>query len=272
MRLDKSQVNPLIKLVGPTGGSSALGSNFKRDIFVMAGYTDYAYVCVGGAGGRSGRSTGNSSSIGYEMGGGGGGSLFGKGKLLTLPAGFTIIAGQSGSPGADKGNGVPGGQGAYGGSSMFMDEWAYGGGGGQGSIVHIMGGGASWSLGTGGEGGGNSLDYGTGGEGGGWQTYQEAGAAKAGTGVLVDGVGGSVGGGGGQGRLKISGDNEYSAGDGYEGALGVVDMQTGKEPDDGNQGGHGGGVNIKPILGVNEFWGSHQPGSNPQGLVCIKMT
>lgn len=270
MRLQKNQVVASSKFTTPGAGV------WRRDVAIMAGYRLFELMCVGGAGGKSGNSTGNTDNIAYGAGGGGGGGLHVFGELVDLPAGqIAYTVGDKGANGGNTGNNVTAGAGGAGGASTFGPYTANGGGGAVGGKARVNTDGTTNSIvsSTGGAGGGNSLGVGTGGVGGSAADTPSGAAVVATKGTWVydgvDGNGGGKGGGGGQGEVKVwfGTDAVEQAGMSGSDSLDTSYVAPGIAPAS-NQGGYGGGVNVRPGTGgAVEYYGSGN-----SGAVIINLT
>lgn len=267
MRLDRSQVPSLIRY-NPVGTVIPLPQqHFRKALYLQAGYTNFDVMCVGGAGGFSGRCVSHVDYITYESGGGGGGSIRYAGLLSELPDDVIIRVALAGSDGADAGDNDYGENGWEGGRTEFWHMVAEGGWGGWGGTIDRMSGGTSWSDAEGGDGGGAWSDFNE------YPTPGTGGPNNGGAGnveVAVTTVTG--GGGGGQARTKINKVTQHTAGDGGAGASTDPNYTCPGQDTTSSMGGAGGGVNLKPITGVDEFVGSRAPGCNPNGVVIIKLS
>lgn len=285
MRLDKTQVPSIVKFDTP-----GWAGYFVKDLHVMAGYTTYEAMLVGGRGGRSGDAWGQTSGErAYSSGGGGAGSLQLAGKLSEMVSGNTLInVGAKGADGLDSGsNEAPAGHGVAGGySRILINGVFYVAEGGLGAI------GADWDItasrdfvtrAEGGNGGGNSAGLGTGGVGGKAVMTDPQGdvpEVPATNGTWVAGgaapvVGGGRGGGGAYGRVKtVSKPNAGGAGTGAWGNNGAPYNYSGKGQSAGtNDGGHGGGAKIygyepdTPLEFITQYGGG---GTFDGGVVVLK--
>lgn len=260
MRPSKTQFPSVLKFTAP--GNFA----FKRDLYIMAGYQTYDVMCVGGAGGRAGKSQNGNSNVAFGCAGGGGGSIRGGGTLQSLADVVNGQVGAAGSDGADKGNNVVGGSGLGGGASFFNLFNAGGGNPGTGGKINTSNG--THDQGVGGDGGSNNGPYGVKGLGGGDTRGSSNSQATDGTWVTSGGCGG----GGGPAQVKLDGVIRYNAYPGGDGSLGNVDVEHAGEAPINQHGGKAGGASIKPITGVSEFYGSFAVGANEQGVVAIKLS
>lgn len=271
MRLDKTQLGSPIK-------KYTASSTFKRDLYIMAGYTTYDVMCVGGSGGQCGTKTGAGQTM-YPAGGGGGGSIMARGPLSDLPSSVTVTVGAKGAD-SSSGNGSDGGTSRIG---TGVEAWSIEGYGGHGADVASYFSGPElqkgWTPAIGGSGGSNSESYGDVGDGGhcaGWSqnsfgVMNTYGATVATAGLadpVVNGNGGGGGGGGGRGRFEDAGGNgtDSTAASGANGSNGEGFGHTGQAAA-GSVGGCGGGANLVLVTGVNEYYGSDGP-----GVVAIKVS
>lgn len=266
MRLQKNQVASLYQY--KTAGSFAF---FERSLAIMAGYKTFDAIVVGAAGGW-GVSTHTRACGG---GPGGGGTIRLQGSLLSIPENTPVVVGAVGADGF--GPNYADSTGMTGGTSSLSTFEAYGGvGGGYGRWAPTS---FSYS-GDGGNGGGNSAGLGSAGVGGSGAgedflggghshnaTSSTAGAYAAGGSGLV--VAGGKGGGGGCG--KFDGDVvDTSARVGSTGNNTVLADTGGAAVSD--KGGAGGGANLNPVTGVDEYYGTKIAGKHGQGAVVIKLS
>lgn len=256
--------------------------SFEKGPYVVAGYTTFDVICIGGGGGKGGGTEGpdtnNSSIYLVSYGGEGGGGAFHRvrGLLSVLPDIVPVQVGGAGANGLD-GDLGENTDGSEGGPSQFGDLAAASGGRGglrvfTRSIVDPPGS-------DGGEGGvGGTIFTGGGAEGG---LAGQLGPFVAGTpgvdGTLISGVGG--GGGGGAGGVgKMGGVTQLPATTGGRGAYDPSDPSVygpagaiGNDPISGAQGivpGKASGARITPFDGSNRVYGQ----SGMPGFVAIRLT
>lgn len=268
MRLDKSQITPI------TWRWQTLGAGtWKKDLYVMAGYTDFDVMVVGGAGGPTGRV--QTTDDYFFISSGGGGAMYRKsGKLKDLPSVCNYFVGAAGTKGADKlplGTAGYCGYGTDGQASWFgydqYSNWARGEGGGRGERGYVSQSTMSWGQGGFGGGYGNA----SGGEG--------AGSGVAGTdGGLVVGSDYvySTGGGGSTGLVKSDGVTLEAARAGKAGAVGAGNIYRapGEAIQSTNFSGGGGGANIAPFTGgAAEYFGTGWNNTvSKHGIVLLRVS
>jgi hypothetical protein len=274
MRPQKTQLQSLYKFTAPGTGTFS-----KRNIAIMLGYKNFDVLVVGGAGGRSGISSGfaydgNSISMGSN-GGGGGGSKRVTDALANMPTSVNYTVGALGTPGTNVGVTVsptskPECKGGDGGDSSFGTIAVAGGGKGGNPVACWSNGGISAT--TGGGVGGTSTGSPAGGAGG---ITDDPPYTPSSAGVWNDSVKAGSGGGGGSGRDRWNGATTYgptpaSAGS-SSGAAGAYSAPAEASPI-GDSGGGGGGCNLAPLTGTNQYAGSGWNNGLGNGAVVLKLS
>lgn len=263
MRMQKHQVDPVKKI-------TATGS-FDRSLYCMAGYLNYEVMCVGAAGGKSGNASGNTEpqSIVYGNGGGGGGVAVGSGALKDLSKTTPCTIGVAGSDGANANYNVSAGSGGKGGDTTFESLIAEGGDGATGGKIGTT----TFNSGKGGDGGSNSNGVGSGGVGGSSGYYSGIGLTVLnGDSLPTDGTAvasGGVGGGGGRGRMVKNGTTIRECSDGADGSVSYY-QAPGASVSGDLKGATGGGANIEPLTGTEEYYGGGA--GNQNGIVVLLMS
>jgi len=277
MRLDKSQIPDTVKITAT--------SKINLAPYAMAGYVHADVMLVGALGGRAGYSQKSGAGTVYGAGGGGGGAVRRKLRIGEVVArAFSggpaqCIIGTAGTKGADRVG--TGDDGTNGGNTQFDTLVAYGGEGasaGGWSLSHPIpsnggdGGSNKWTnpdnpseivvLGEPGIGGLPSTT-------GMWEDrFYEGGEGDG---------GGGGGGGGGTGGILQSGDLTGDPDPGKpgnsltSGGSGATYGPGGAVS--GRFGGFGGGANIKPIIGTDEYYGGISISADnkfSQGVIAIK--
>jgi hypothetical protein len=263
MRMQTTQVNPKQKITAST--------TFDRALYCMAGYVNFQVLCVGAAGGKAGIAWGNDDSVVGGSGGGGGGYILGSGKLADLDQVTSCTVGVAGSDGAVGVYNTSAGSGTDGGDTTFDTFVAYGGHGASGGKVSSTGGRTGSS---GGDGGSNSGAYGSAGLGGfsGSYAMSPLPAHYVDGYDPTDGAGtsnGGRGGGGGGGKFQDGTTLKHSASDGAYGAQGTV-YEAPPAAAASPYGGTGGGANLEPITGVEEYYGGGVGSKN--GAIALLMS
>jgi len=267
MRLDKTQVNPIVKITTPNLTDFGF---FDKTKYEMVGYKNYEVMLVGGGGGDSGKCTSATDYVAYKAGGGGGSTIRVGGLLANLFPLTAYWVGAAGEHGYDAGDGQYPGSGDDGRATQWggqdgTDCIARGGLGGLSGTIDRMAGGTSWQRSEGGDGGTPDPDLGTGGGGG----LGNGSNGNWGTSGIFSG---SRGGGGAEGKMKINGVIQEVAGNGGDGCVGGGSAFASGQDQWSSNGGRGGGGDIEPLTGVSEKYGSYATGSNPGGVLVIKMS
>lgn len=286
MRIDKTQVKADYKFIA--------NGKVPVDLLKTVGYKFYEAVLIGAAGGAAGDAIGETGTIQYGAGGGGGGMEHIYASITTLDFNKgTVVVGAPGSTGAASATEGKAGNGGTGGSSTLGDAIAFGGKGAIGGDWSITGSGSSKAVslttrGEGGDGGSNGGALGTVGQGGkgsdpeqgpGFMDISDSStAATHGQYEVAPGgtmyINGSGGGGGGCGRTRMS---NFDAGNARVGGSGAQSSTFasggGTTQASGNRGGFGGGADLFPFNGVHEYYGSGgNTSKNPGGVVSVKFT
>lgn len=269
MRLDPSQLPSLLRF-NPVNTTIPIPvQHFRKANYVLAGFKNFDVMVVAGAGGFSGRCVSHTDYITYESGPGGGGSIRYSGLLSELPDVVDIQVGFVGDDGADVGDGDIAENGWEGHRSSFWHMEAEGGWGGWGGSIDRISGGTSWFDAEGGDGGSCWSDF------GGSSAIPGTGGPNNGSNgsvVVVGSVVKTAGAGGGQARTKINAVTQHAAGVGGTGAATDPNYACPGGVSVSSKGGPGGGVNLKPFTGADEFYGSQVPGHNPNGIVILKLS
>ena len=271
MRMQKSQITTT-----SWKWTAGMSGTFKKALYLMAGFTKFEVMIVGGGGGMSGNA--NATGFGFwGCGGAGGGGQYRRGYLTNLTDLSSWGVGQLGGPGTNQLADQDNGHGGKGGTSFFGAWSCTGGTGGQNAVLWSSGGYSSYYTSFSGFPNVGNIGASNG-------TYPEVAPAQAGTLVNVSGdaespeqVIGMSGGGGGSGRWSKTSSPAYvisTEADGAPGAGGAYSCPA-VPATHLQRGGGGGGVNVAPFTGgAAEYYGRGAGGTTPAlpGIVMLRVS